>query len=817
MQVVSDLVNLKYLYDKIQINKIINKNLKELIKNPDFSFEEEINNFTNLRNSIIIEQYKGLSVNLLNLYKEYLFYFETFKRKNLLKGKKILYTNDIFEKNKKVEYEFHQENTLIIYNIGILKSHMLKLKKNSDDIKLLNKISNEVVEIFNYLFKNLNEQKLSDLTDINCISSYIFLCLVSAYHENMFYNTAILKKYKRNLLSKLSFNIYTYFNDAHSCLDGKFLDVFKQVKHFSNAKNNLQYIRNTNGYFYNYIYVNKKIFISISNYHSSLKYVELSNSEELKVKKYEEEKIGEIICRLNYSLDNVNKGIELCKKYNLNISIVSLKEKIIKILEFFEYENKNIYFEVVPPYENLEPIKGTEVVKIKNINISEIYTKKKISNRLKLLFNEKAKNIYECYNKEALSICEKYNKIFLSLNDQYKMINLSYRKNIILTLNNVIIDMFNRKKQIYQPNDFENILNFLMNVEQNLKEILIEAENKLTNENNNHLEFQKKYVNVCINQDSLNSYNNFLFHLSNFKKSLDDLGKNNTIFKTFHENNYSNFQICEMDILPFFEYVVNQLNHCIDINLESLENDYLYYKNILSEENENTSNSFNSITDLENSNKLCLNYSNFSNFIKLNNLSFAIQKNANNQNLFHYNILNKYINIQSEEKIYYVIISIYFSLNIQLTNFSKDLIEIKDNMDEQFLNMLIEEDNNEKLNELLEEQKKLLDIKKKKLEENISVFEKDINQFYNYYHEYNKLEYFKTIEDINNFINELKKTFDNLYIMQKQHLYTLKSALLFKDDINKYIFMRESERSKIRVQQISNYTRNIQDNSGHFY
>ncbi|CRH02664.1 conserved Plasmodium protein, unknown function [Plasmodium relictum] len=817
MQVVSDLVNIKYLYDKIQISKIINKNLNELINNPDFSFEDEINSFTNLRNSIIIEQYKGLSINLLNLYKEYLFYFETFKRKNLLKGKKILYTNDTFEKNKKVEYEFEQENIIIIYNIGIIKSHLLKLKKHSDDIKLLNKISYEIVEIFNYLFQNQNEQKLSELTDINCISSFIFFCLASAYHENMFYNTAISKKYKRNLLAKLSFNIYSYFNDVQSCLDGKLLDIFKQPKHFSIAKNNLQYIRNTNGYFYNFVYVNKTIFISICNYHSSLKYVELYESAELKVKKYEEEKIGEIICRLKYSLDNVNKGIELCKRHNLNISFTSLKEKIIKILEFFEYDNKNIYFEVVPSYEDLEPIKGTEVIKIKNIDISDIYTKKKISNRLKLLFNEKAKDIYECYSKETLSIYEMYNKVFLTLNDQYKLINFSYRKNIVLILNNVILNMFNRKNQIYQPNVFEDRLNFLLNVEKNLKEILIEAEDKLAVENNNHIEFQRNFSNVCINQDSLNSYNNFLFHLRNFKNSLDNLEKNNTIFKEFLENNYSNFQICEMDTSAFFEYIINQLNHCIDVDLESLEKDYLYYKSILSEDDENASNSLNSSNDIENTNKLFLNYSNFYNFIKLNNLSFAVQKNTSNQKLLYYNVLNKYINIQSEEKMFFVIVSIYFSLNVQLTNFSKDLIEIKDNLDDKFLNYLTEENNSEKLDELLEKQKEILNTKKTKLEEKVSLFEKDINQFYNYYHEYNKLEYFKTIDDINNFMNELKATFDNLCIMHKKHFYTLKSALLFKDDINKYIFMRESERSKIRVQQIPNYTKNIRNNSERFY
>ncbi|KOB87357.1 hypothetical protein PFDG_03139 [Plasmodium falciparum Dd2] len=140
-------------------------------------------------------------MNLLNLYKEYLFYFETFKRKILLKDKKKIYTNDIFEKNIKLEYELEEENIIILYNIGYITSYMVKEKKSLNDIKLLNKISTEAIEIFNYMFQHMNELKLQELNDINCISCYIFLCITLGYHENMFYNTAMMKKYKRKLLA----------------------------------------------------------------------------------------------------------------------------------------------------------------------------------------------------------------------------------------------------------------------------------------------------------------------------------------------------------------------------------------------------------------------------------------------------------------------------------------------------------------------------------------------------------------------------------------------------------------------------------------
>ncbi|KAI4834954.1 BRO1 domain-containing protein [Plasmodium brasilianum] len=818
MQVVSDWANLKYLYDKINIGKVIYRNLRELSTNYEYNFDEEIGNFTNLRTRIMVEQYRGMNSNLLRLYKEYLFFFETFKKKKLLKEKKkVLYTNDVFEKNKKVEYAFEQENVLIIYNIGLISTNILKIKKDSEDnIKLLNKMSNEIVDVFNYLFQNMNDEKLEELTDINCISSYIFLCISLAYHENMFYNTAILKKYKRNLLAKLSYNIYTHFNNALTCLDGKImLDVFKQSSNFYVAKNNLQYIRNTNGNFYNFVQVNQIIFISISNYHMALKYAQLCpHKEEVSVQKYEEDKIAEIICRLKYSLDNINRGVDLCKKYNLNVNIISLREKIIKALEYFEYENQNIYFEIIPSYESLYPIKGTEVIKLKNVDISNLYIKKNISNNLKLLFNDKAKQVYNQYNSEALTLYDFYNKNYLSLNDQYKLINLSCRKNILQTLNNVIINTYNKIKQLYNPTLFDNNLNVLINIDKNLKDILIQTENSLAMEHKNHVEFQKKYVNVGINQESINSYNTFLFHLNNFKKDSEELEKSIQGFTKFLENNYSTLQVCEMDdISNFFRFIVDELNNYTNVNINSLDSEYLFYKNLLSEdrekEKERYSNSASSsVGDIQenptNTNTPSLNYTDFYNFLKSNNLSFAMQNNINNQTLFHYSTLSKYINVHSEEKLFFVIISIYFSLSIQLAKFEEDLAEIKNSLHDYFLNAITEENDSDKLNEILEKQKGLLNAKKIKLEENVSTFERDLNQFYDYYHEYNKLDNFKAVEDLNKFINELKKNFDKLNEMHKKNSFTLKNSLMLKDDINRYIYMRERERSNIRVQQIPN-------------
>ncbi|KYN95347.1 hypothetical protein PRSY57_1223500 [Plasmodium reichenowi] len=819
MQVVSDLTNLKYLYDKVSVGKIINRNLKELIKNPEFCFDDEINNMNNIRNSILTEQYKGLNMNLLNLYKEYLFYFETFKRKKLLKDKKKMYTNDIFEKNKKLEYELEEENIIILYNIGFITSYMVKEKKSLNDIKLLNKISTEAIEIFNYMFQHMNELKLQELNDINCISCYIFLCITLAYHENMFYNTAMMKKYKRKLLAKLSFNIYTYFNEALCCLQGDMLPIFKQSDNFTIARNNLQYIRNPNSYLYNIVQVNKQIFISISNYHYSLKYVQLSDMEELKVTKYEEDKIGEILCRLNFSLINVNRGIELCKKYNINVNFLSLKEKIMKLLDFFEYENKNIYFEVVPDYDNLESIKGTQVTFMKNIEICDIYIKKNISNNLKLLFNEKAKYIYDSYNNQALPLYEYYNKHFLNLKDQYELLNISHRKDILLLLNNSILNIFSKKKQIYNPIHYDNHLTFLSSVENNLKDILIEADNYLTIEHNNHLEFQKIYLNVTINQESVNSYNNFLFHLNSFKTLLHELSQNIITFKTYLENNHEKLKICEMDVTNFFEYIINQLNISSNIHIDNLDEDYNHYKNLLSEENDQDLSSINSTSDIEPiSSAMSLNYSDFHNFLKKKKLLFAIHKWENNQYLFHYNTLSKYINLHLEERLYFVLTSLYFSMNIQLTNFSNDLTFIRNGLHDQFLNSITEEKDSERLNVLLEKQKELLNAKKIKLEERITLFEKDLNQFYNYYHEYNKLESFKTIEDFGAFMNELTEICSSLNTTYKKHEYTLKNAMLFKDDINRYIYMRESERSQIRIQQIpNNYSRNIQNSTERYY
>ncbi|SBS88552.1 conserved Plasmodium protein, unknown function [Plasmodium ovale curtisi] len=857
MQVVSDFANIKYLYDKVNIGKIVYRNLRERSNgNSELSFEEEISSFTNLRNAIMTEQYKGLNRNLLNLYKEYLFYFETFRMKKLLSDKKkILYTNDFYEKGKKVEYEFEQENILIIYNIGIIKSNMVKLKKNTDDIKLLNKLSNDVIDIFNYLFQHLNEEKLPEMIDINSISCYIFLSMSMAYHENMFYNTAILKKYKRNLLAKLSYNIYTHFHNILQCLDGKMIDVFKSASNFSVAKGNLQHLRSNTGSFYNFVYVNKIIFISISNYHTALKYAQVCpDREEVIIQKYEEDKIGEIISRLKYSLECANKGIEICKKYNLSINFTILKEKIITSLNFFEYENKNIYFEVIPYYENLTPLKGTAIIKAKNIDIDNIYIKRNISNNLKLLFNENAKHIYDIYNEKILTVHNFFIKNFLSLNEQYKLINLSYRKNILVTLNNVIINTYNRMKQLYNPTVFDSNLNFLVNVEISLRDILVQVENNLTTEHNNHVEFQKKFMNVGINEESINSYKNFLFHLNNFKNTLNDLTRSIDDFKKFLERNYSNFQICEMDISSFFKYVIDELNGCTTVNIDSLDGEYTYYRELLSDgrsmhgevrvggliDGDTTSGGEpkleNSVGDTLLHSEPVLNYANFQTFLKENNLNFAIQNNINNQNLFHYNTLNNYINVHSEEKLFFVIISIYFSLSIQLTQLKADLRDVKTGMNDNFLNAITEESDTDKLNDLLEKEKGLLNVKKVKLEESVSLFEKDLNKFYDYYHEYNKLDYYKTIDvswervtaaaygkrdwrvDLNSFMNELMEVFEKLNAMHKKHSYTLKGSLMLKDDINRYIYMRESERSNIRVQHIPNsYPGNIHNSRERFY
>lgn len=57
-----------------------------------------------------------------------------------------------------------------------------------------------------------------------------------------------------------------------------------------------------------------------------------------------------------------------------------------------------------------------------------------------------------------------------------------------------------------------------------------------------------------------------------------------------------------------------------------------------------------------------------------------------------------------------------------------------------------EERDEDRLNDLLQKQKVALSAKKAKLEESLASFEKNLNQFYDYFHEYNKLDYFKTIE-----------------------------------------------------------------------
>ncbi|SBS98355.1 conserved Plasmodium protein, unknown function, partial [Plasmodium ovale curtisi] len=76
----------------------------------------------------------------------------------------------------------------------------------------------------------------------------------------------------------------------------------------------------------------------------------------------------------------------------------------------------------------------------------------------------------------------------------------------------------------------------------------------------------------------------------------------------------------------------------------------------------------------------------------------------------------------------------------------------------------------------------------------------------------------RTITDLNSFMNELMEVFEKLNAMHKKHSYTLKGSLMLKDDINRYIYMRESERSNIRVQHIPNsYPGNIHNSRERFY
>ncbi|GAB69071.1 hypothetical protein PCYB_144990, partial [Plasmodium cynomolgi strain B] len=767
MQVVCDFAHLKMVHGAVPIGKIIYTNLKELAKNQDYRFDEEIENFSKLREKIITMQNKGVNGNLLKLYKEYLFYFETFRKKNLLKEKKkLLWTNDAFDENKKVEYEFEKEHILIIFNIGLVAATMLKMKKNSDDVKMLNRMSHDVVEIFNYLFVNMNEDKISQLPDINCLTCYLFLCISMAYHENMFYNTALAKKYKRNLLAKLSFNIHSHFKNALSCLEGKGLHLFfknpSKLLSSTEIGSSLQYIRNSNSPFYNFLQVNKIIFICISNFHTALKYATVHSDmleDNIKIEKYDLDKIGEIISRLKYSQENVQKCVDLCRKYNFNINLTSLREKIQVAIDYFEYENKNIYFEVIPSYESLSEIKGTsEVIKLKEIDMSSIYIKRdNISSRLKLLFNEKAELVYNLYNSEAISVYGIFYKNFLSLRDQYKLINLSYRKNVLLTLHNVIINTYNKITNLYRPTHFESNLAFLQNMEQNLKEILTQAENSLTAEHTNHVEFQRKFLNVGINQESVNSYNSFLYHLNIFKKSLEEIHSSVESFRKFLQDNQLHFQICQMDVSTFAKYIVDDLNTCTNVNIESLANEYMQYWNLLCEDKDkdkdrdNETNSVSSIGDLSEVSSgtgPSLNYLDFHSFLKSQNLSYGPQ-NSNaviEKNLFHYDAVNNYINVHSEEKLFFVILAIYFSLSIQLAAFGTDLEELKSSMHDVFLNSISEERDEDKLNDLLQKQKAALSAKKAKLEESVASFEKNLNQFYDHYHEYNKLDYFKTIE-----------------------------------------------------------------------
>ncbi|EUD69094.1 hypothetical protein C922_00786 [Plasmodium inui San Antonio 1] len=801
MQMVCDFAHLKMLHGTVPIGKIIYTNLKELAKKQEYRFDEEIEDFSKLREKIIAMQNKGVNGNLLKLYKEYLFYFETFRKKNLLKEKKkLLWTNDAFDEYKRVEYEFEKEHILIIFNIGLVAAALLKMKKSSDDVKMLNRMSNDVVEIFNYLFVQMNEDRIPELPDINCVTCYVFLCISMAYHENMFYNTALAKKYKRNLLAKLSFNIHCHFKNALRCLEGKELHLFfknpSKISSSAEIKSSLHHIRSSNSPFYNFVHVNKMIFICISNFHTALKYAtvnsETTPEDNLKIEKYDLDKIGEIISRLKYSQENVERCVDLCRKYSFNINLSSLRGKINTAIDYFEYENKNIYFEVIPSYESLSQIKGTsEVLKLKDIDVSSIYIKRdNISCSLKLLFNEKAELVYNLYNKEATPMYDTFYKNFSTLRDQYKLINLSYRKNILLTLHNVIISTYNKITNLHKPSHFQNNLTFLQNMEQNLKEILTQVENSLTAEHTNHVEFQRKFLNVGINQESVNSYNSFLYHLNIFKKSLEEIHSSVESFREFLQDNQMHFQICQMDLSTFVKYIVDDLNTCTDVNIESLDQEYMHYKNLLSEERDNETNSVSSIGDLSelsNGTTPSLNYFDFHAFLKSHNLTYGPQNSngVNEKNLFHYDAVNNYINVHSEEKLFFVILAIYFSLSIQLTDFGADLEELKSSMHDVFLNSISEERDEDKLNDLLQKQKAALIAKKAKLEESVSSFEKSLNQFYDYYHEYNKLDYFKTIEDLNTFTKNLMGTVERLKEMNKKHSYTLKNSLVFKDDVRK--------------------------------
>ncbi|XP_026307353.1 uncharacterized protein LOC111528191, partial [Piliocolobus tephrosceles] len=573
-----------------------------------------------------------------------------------------------------------------------------------------------------------------------------------------------------------------------NCLDGKKLDVFTKMDAFVNAKNNLILtLRNSNSLLYNFIYVNKLIFLSITNYQTTLKYCQLNpNSEEVVIQKYEEEKIGEIISRLQFSTENIKKAEDLSKKYNLHINAEMLKQKINNALVFFEKDNKNIYFESIPEYSTLDSLKGTEIVKIPDPNISTIYLKKEISNNLKLLFNEKAKNIFDEYNTEACKVHDLYEKHLSSLKDQYKLINLSYRKNIFTILNNVLLNIYNTLKQSYNPTIYDKNLHFLMDVEKNLNLTLNQIETSLNTENSNHLNFQKMYTNIGVNQDSLNSYKKYVYHLNNFKKILTEITTNIVEFKSFLENNYYYLQLCEMNVSNFFKHMIDELNSNSNTCVESFDSDYTFYKNLLSEEKEkeneeetkeetkkmknNTSSTTTAAeatttaaaTTYMNEQKVILpaspppsltnnipklTYSNFHKFLKKNNISVTASSSINNSsNIKYFEILKNYINIHSEEKLYFTINAIYFSMNIQLEQFSNDLAEIKGYMQNSFLNLITEEEDGERLNTLYEKQKEMLDLKKKKLEENVSAFESNLHKIYEYYHEYNKLDQFESFD-----------------------------------------------------------------------
>lgn len=155
------------------------------------------------------------------------------------------------------------------------------------------------------------------------------------------------------------------------------------------------------------------------------------------------------------------------------------------------------------------------------------------------------------------------------------------------------------------------------------------------------------------------------------------------------KKNHEKLKICEMDVTNFFEHIINQLNISSNIHIDNLDEDYNHYKNLLSEENDQDLSSVNSTSDIEPiSSVMSLNYSDFHNFLKTKKLLFAIHKWENNQYLFHYNTLSKYINLHLEERLYFVLTSLYFSMNIQLTNFSNDLTFIRNGLHDQFLNSI---------------------------------------------------------------------------------------------------------------------------------